>query len=339
MNRPHNGISINSWYNFIMGEIVISVQFGRECVQVEAGPDSTFADIRKHVEKRLELVEGGVQLLYKGKKHNDKTTLASVGIKATCNSGGSSIPSSSTRAVVKMMALRTKLQHGSDAARQKSQRESAAVAKRANGNAAQKNEAGKGVGESTGKRSESQVEIGGDPNDEGKEYVLVTKGRKKYRVQVKLQDGATAKSVKERLCSFGGDWEGYSPGDIRILAKGRSLNNDDVLKDLGIRSGTSMIALRSLQRHAVVEKEEQFAIVAAQTQVLLNAVRSMANDINSRVLSSEESVVCIAEFKRECARLRANVDNEPEMSEDSLSLIVVKAKLEVIRQTLNQYSE
>lgn len=350
-----------------MADVHVRIQFGRDYVEIDINSTKTFGDLRQQIEQRTGLVEGGARLLYKGKKYGDSVTLCSVGVGTTSKSERLAPPKVET---VNMMALKTQKQHESDRENQKLQKLGRNTA---GGTAGQLGGIGKGASSSSSNRgsasgdltpvkddSESHLansvnasdrslpktiahkDCDGDAALENTTSIFVSRGRSKYRVGVDLQSDETGRDVKERLCALGGEWTGWTVKDIRLLAKGRVVNDDQLLRESGVRHGDTMMALVSAKRHAAVDAARGMATLSREIQTLSQNAQSLHKRVHTRVLSTEDTIVRVEELKRECQRLRSNLEiseSQNISTETSRSqMLKLKSDLEDVETSLDKLS-
>lgn len=348
-----------------MANVHVCVQFGRDNVEVEISPERTFGDIRQKIEQQMGLVDGGVKLLYKGKQYGNSVTLCSVGIGAS-NKPEQLAPQKIEK--TKMMALRTKKQHESDKQNEKLRRLSETVNTRTVG---QSHDAEKGSQHSafTSSNQGSSSHPAGDKADSGFPHassvdachngpsnpatianssndgipdnmssIFVSRGRNKYHVGVDLEGKETGGNVKERLCALGGEWTGWTVNDIRLLAKGKVVSDNQILQDLGVRHGDTMMVLVSPSRHAAVDAAREMTTLSREIQTLSQSSQTLRKRVRTRVLSTEDAIVQIEELKRECERLRSNLNvmESRSNSTDKNKIMKLKADVEDVSSDLER---
>lgn len=348
-----------------MANVHVRVQFGRDNVEVDISPERTFGDIRQQIEEQMGLVDEGVKLLYKGKQYGNSVTLCSVGIGAS-NKLEQLAPQKIE--TIKMIALRTKKQHESDKQSEKLRRLGETVNARtleqfhdaekdsrhsaftsssrgsSSHSAADKADSGFPHASSVGAchdgppKPTTTVDFNNDGLPENMSSIFVSRGRNKYRIGVDLEGKETGGNVKERLCAMGGEWTGWTVKDIRLLAKGRVVSDDQILQDLGVRHGDTMMVLVSPSRHAAVDAAREMTTLSREIQTLSISSQSLRKRVRSRVLSPEDAIVQVEELKRECERLRSNlnvIENRSNSTEKD-KILKLKADVEDVRSDLER---
>lgn len=332
---PHSNQNMCEERNGAMDDVHVRVQFGKDYFEVDISLEGTFGDIRKQTETKMGLVDGGVKLLYKGKKYGDSVTLKSIGMGASTRSAKSPSPKIGP---INMMAMRTNLQHENDKQSQRQQKLSEKDHKKPVDPESRPPHTSS-VNESHQLRSMVTSVSSTDADSQNATSVVVSHGRHKYRIHVNLEGGDTGRDIKERLCALGGRLAGWFPDHVRLLAKGRIVKDDQVLRDMGVRYGDAMMAIDSAERHASVQAAQEVTTLTSKIQTFSENVGSLDKRMRTRVLSTQEAIVQVEELKRECERLRSHFCITASRSKDSssnLALFSLKSDLDAAEETLKE---
>lgn len=281
----------------------VTVSCGKARVEVQANPSESGSDFRRRVETELGFIDGGLKLLNKGKMVGDKTTLSALGVVA-----GS-----------KIMGMKTGAQHAHDrdAAKLEASR--------------QRTRELDGLKESMGKQStteapssshatKKEVVIQGDEEMEGLGFVIVQKGRDRYRVNVLGGvDAVRLKDIKVKVASF---IAGVYPAEVRLLYRGRVLSDDNVtLSECAVASGGTLMAMFSAPYHDRREASAQLDKLRGEVDAVERAHESVIRRVRHRLLPQDELIVVQSQLRSDVSRVRGNIEAVQGFDEDKPALL------------------
>lgn len=292
-----------------MADTIIFVTVGREKLEINASGDMTFGELRRVIEGRTGSVDGGLRLVHKGTSFPDTKTLCSAGVKSRTN----------------MMALRTKKQI--DARKDMEKREKL---KRDQDSAVAMKERTRT--KDTGSSSESprplkQVVLGDDPVD-GQTSVILIKGRSKFRVNIDLSKSVA--SLKEKASVL--DGMNGQPRDMKLLFKGKYLDDAKPLSEYDAKDGVSMMLLFSARHHDAKEDFAEVGRIEQKVAELEGKVRGLLSKVNHRFLDDVEKRIARGELEEESLRYKDNIGS---VKSDDRRKPEIEAKLSEIAAMLD----
>lgn len=262
-----------------MSEITINVIKGRVAWQLSVSPEMTFAGLRKQVEEKAGAVDGGLRLLHKGKSFPDTATLLSA--KVTTGT--------------RMMALATAKQREADARKEK-----AIKAKTDN---AALDTMGKSPASASSAASSPPIVVRGDPEVPGQTNVVLVKGRDKFRANVELSISVG----KLKTIAAGLEGMDAAARDMKLLFKGRFLDNSSLLSECGVKNSSSIVLLFGARHHDAKDARVELNSIELEISTLEKKVHSAIAKGKSRLLDSVDLALAKGEIFELFNRLKDNL--------------------------------
>lgn len=267
-----------------MTQINVMVIMGRQKWEFIGHEQMKFMELRHMVEAKAGTVEGGIRLLHKGKSLSDNETFASVNV----TSG------------TKMMGLRTAKQREEEKNREKNAKliSNRTAMDELKDKVGKPETEGASASSSTGGRT-----LRGDAAIEGSDYVVLIKGKDKYRVNIDLSESVVA--VKNKATSMEGIKS--EARDMRLLFKGKFLQNDINLDEAGVKRGASLMLLFSARHHDAKEGFTEISSIEKKLEALEKETRAVASKANHRLLYGADLTVEKARLSEAVGTLKDNL--------------------------------
>lgn len=267
-----------------MSQFSVTIIMGRQKLEVECTGTMTFGELRSNVESSAGTVEGGMRLLHKGKSFPDHVTLeyAKVG------------PGT------KMMAMRTQKQRDDEKDKEKRGK----LLKDARALDTMKDDMGKSsIDSGAASVAVSRNTIRGDATIEGMTSVLVIKGTAKYRVNTPLSERVY--SLKEKVAAM--EDIKSEARDMRLLFKGKVLQDAQTLDGQGVKDGSPVMLLFSARHHDAKDDLAEIGSIQDKISELERKARSVASKAKHRLLDDVALSLAKGELLETLNRLKDNL--------------------------------
>lgn len=271
----------------------ISVLYAKQRLEINIAPSDSLCAVRRKLENQLELADGGLVLLYKGKALSDQVTVRAAGIEDG----------------KKIMAMRSRKQHVADKEREKEQKLTSGVKKPVSGN-----------GSSSSFRTFAQIAPVklGDPEIAGESFIVVHERRRRIRLNLPLT--ATVREVKERLSSIAE--LGIENSAFRLIARGKLISDDNMtLSACSLKNGGVMMAVFTAEHYERQEALREMNRLEHEVERIEEDWTSLNKRAKNRLIDAEELILARSQLTENLSLIRDNIQGIRGEDERGVALV------------------